>query len=217
MAGSFSDYLAPRILDHVLRNTAYTPVATVYLELSTTVPTDAGGVTPPAGGAYARTAITFAAASGRQIQNTATVTFPAATADWGTIVGWAIYDAGAGGNILFHGEFLATSKVFTALASTDVCTSTAHGYTDTTRVQVEAENGTLPAGLADNTTYFIRDSAANTFKLALTSGGSAIDLTTDGNGTLWVAADYKKSVLTGDTFKVSATQLTARIRSNLST
>jgi hypothetical protein len=217
MAGSFADYLAPRILDHVLRNTAYTPVATVYLALSTTVPTDGGGVTEPSGGSYARTACSFSAASGRQIQNSGAVTFPAATADWGTIVGWALYDASSGGNILFFGECLATPKVFTADASTDVLTSTAHGYTDTTRVQVEAENGALPSGLSDNTTYFVRDATSNTFKLALTSGGAAIDITTNGNGTLWVAGDFKKTVQNGDTYSMPTAQVTVRIRSNLGT
>jgi hypothetical protein len=42
---------------------------------------------------------------------------------------------------------------------------------------------TLPAGLAVDTLYYIRDATANTFKLAATSGGDAIDITGTGTGT----------------------------------
>jgi len=52
MAGK-SDYLENKVLDHVLRNTSYTPPATVYLGLFTANPTDAGGGTEVSGNAYA--------------------------------------------------------------------------------------------------------------------------------------------------------------------
>lgn len=52
---------------------------------------------------------------------------------------------------------------------------TAHGLADTTQVELFIESGgVLPGNTAANTTYFIRDAASTTFKLALTSGGSAI-------------------------------------------
>ena len=35
---SISNYLEAKILDHVLRNTAYTPASTIYLALHTTDP-----------------------------------------------------------------------------------------------------------------------------------------------------------------------------------
>lgn len=60
-------------------------------------------------------------------------------------------------------------------------TLTAHGRADTTPVQVFVESGgVLPTGLAANTTYYVRDSASTTFRLALTSGGSAIAYTDTG-------------------------------------
>jgi hypothetical protein len=40
----------------------------------------------------------------------------------------------------------------------------------------------LPAGVTEGTIYYVRDSTTDTFKLAATSGGSAIDLTVDGAG-----------------------------------
>ena len=44
--------------------------------------------------------------------------------------------------------------------------------------------GTAPTGLANFTTYYVRDKAANSFKLASTPGGAAINFTTDGSGTI---------------------------------
>lgn len=41
----------------------------------------------------------------------------------------------------------------------------------------------MPTGLTASTRYYVRDSTANTFKLAATRGGTAINFTTDGSGT----------------------------------
>ena len=73
---------------------------------------------------------------------------------------------------------IATTDVNT---STDVITSTAHGYEDGQTVVYNAGGGTVMGGLSDGGTFFIRDKADDTFKLAATSGGSAIDITGQGN------------------------------------
>jgi len=75
-------------------------------------------------------------------------------------------------------RIVATSGVNT---TSNVITCTAHGYTDGTRVTYNAGGGTALAGLVDGTVYFIRDKADDTFKLAATSGGTAIVLTGTGN------------------------------------
>jgi len=101
MAGK-SDYLENKVLDHVLRNTSYTPPTTVYLGLFTANPTDAGGGTEVSGNGYARQAITFGAASGGAVSNSGAVNFPAATpSGWGTIIGVGIFDASTAGNLLY--------------------------------------------------------------------------------------------------------------------
>lgn len=110
MANSaFSDYLEAALLNHVFRNTPMTSPTTVYLALYTAAPTDAGGGTEVSGGAYARQAITFGAPSGGAIQNSATVTFPTATANWGTVTHFGIFDAVSAGNLL-DWDALTTSK-----------------------------------------------------------------------------------------------------------
>lgn len=75
-----------------------------------------------------------------------------------------------------------TLKTFTADNTTDVITSTAHGLLDGDEILMEP--GDLPGNLAVDIVYFVRDKTANTFKVALTSGGTAIDLTSNGSGTL---------------------------------
>ena len=109
--GSLSDYLEDKLVDHVHGNTAYSPVATVYLALSTTTVNDAGSVTEPSGNGYARKAVTFGAAASRAISNSAQVTYDQATGDWGTQTDWAIFDALSGGNMLAYGTLAAPKAV----------------------------------------------------------------------------------------------------------
>jgi len=58
-----SNYLENALINATLRNTTYTSVATVYVSLWTSDPTDAGSGTEVSGGSYARTAVTFGAPS----------------------------------------------------------------------------------------------------------------------------------------------------------
>jgi len=97
-----SNFLENALINATLRNTTYTSVATVYVSLWTSDPTDAGSGTEVTGGSYARTAVTFGAPSNGATTNSADVTFPTATASWGT-VGWiGINDASTSGNLLYH-------------------------------------------------------------------------------------------------------------------
>jgi hypothetical protein len=105
----FSDYLENALINAVLRNTTYTSPATVYVSLYTTDPTDADTGTEVSGGSYARTAVTMGAPSNGVSTNSADVTFPTATASWGTVTHIGIHDASTSGNLLFHTP-LDTSK-----------------------------------------------------------------------------------------------------------
>ena len=105
----FSDFLENALINAVLRNTTYTSPATVYVSLYTTDPTDADTGTEVSGGSYARTAVTMGAPSNGVSTNSADVTFPTATASWGTVTHIGIHDALTSGNLLFHTP-LDTSK-----------------------------------------------------------------------------------------------------------
>jgi len=97
-----SNYLENALINVTLRGTAFTAVSTPYVALFTSDPTDAGSGTQVSGGSYARQSVTFGAPSNGVSINSADVTFPTATASWGTITHIGIYDASTGGNLLYH-------------------------------------------------------------------------------------------------------------------
>jgi len=79
----------------------------------------------------------------------------------------------------------------------DTFTETAHGFSNTDAVYVDSTDTLPTAGgnlLSTTTKYYISAAAANTFKLAEVSGGSALDITDAGSGTHVVrsAADTMK-------------------------
>ena len=106
-----SDYLENKVLDHVLKNTSFAQPTNLYIGLWTADDgLESGTLTSEvSGGSYARQTVTFGTASGGSASNSATVTFPAATANWGTITHVAVMDASTGGQVLFHGA-VTTSK-----------------------------------------------------------------------------------------------------------
>jgi len=114
MAGSKTDTLEARVLDHLFKGAA-TPalgaLSTVYVGLHTAVPSDAGGGTEVTGSSYARVAVAAAAwtRTGSQIANNAEVAFPAVTSTPYTVVGFGIYDASTSGNFLFWGDTTSTT------------------------------------------------------------------------------------------------------------
>ena len=136
--GSLTDTSENDLLDHIF-NAAYSPVASVYLVLSTSDPTDAatGGSCNehPDTGAYARTAITFSAAATRKVDQSANVQFPKASAAWSTISHWCIADnAGYGlGDILAAGAFTSS---FSPVQGNTVQVASGEIY-----VQVDATSG----------------------------------------------------------------------------
>lgn len=109
MAGK-SEFLENELLDHALGVGSYT-MPTAYVGLYTAAPSDSGGGTEVSGGSYARVtcASKFGAASGGSSANTAEITFPTATANWGTVTHFGIFDASSAGNLLYWGA-LTTSK-----------------------------------------------------------------------------------------------------------
>ena len=106
---AMSDYLENAFLDHFTGTTSTTAPSAVYLGLSTASMNDDDSGTELSGSGYARQAITFGSSSSGTITSNAAVEFPAATASWGSVSHWAIYDASSAGNQLFHGSF-ATAK-----------------------------------------------------------------------------------------------------------
>lgn len=115
--GSFADYLENKLLDHAFGGSDYSRPATVYIGLSTTTISDAGGnITEPSGNGYARKAVTnnstnFPAASSGAKSNGVAITFDTPTGSWGTVTDFFIADASSGGNILAYGALSASQVI----------------------------------------------------------------------------------------------------------
>jgi hypothetical protein len=112
MAGTIARATAIDLLDHLLKGTSMGQPANVYVALSTTDPgNDGATITEPAAGAYARTVCNSwnaAAYSAGKVSatNITVVTFPEATAGWGDISHFALFDAITGGVCLAVGEVM---------------------------------------------------------------------------------------------------------------
>lgn len=93
----------------ILSTTAFT---NVYVGLFTANPTDSTAGTEVSGGSYARvqSKTKWAAPSAGSVSTNADLVWPTATADWGTVTGFAIFDALTGGNMTYWGA-LAANKV----------------------------------------------------------------------------------------------------------
>lgn len=122
--------------------------------------------------AYARKAITLAAASGgsRAASTTPTFDVPA-----GTVRFIGYWDALTAGNYLGMVPLGGSEKEYTTDIALDKILSAAHGLSNGDKVVFMG--GTVPAGLTEGTVYFVVGAATDDFQVSATSGGSAINLT----------------------------------------
>lgn len=120
MAGK-TDYTENNLLAFIFRGVTFPVPAAIYVGLYTTAPTaDAGsGGTEVSGGSYARQAVTRgttewkdpSAATQGHTNNVNAITFPTASANWGTVLAVGIFDAVTAGNLLYFGNLTASKIV----------------------------------------------------------------------------------------------------------
>jgi len=108
---AMSNYLENKFLDHILGTTAYTMPTTVYVGLATATFGEDNSGTELTGSGYTRKSATFNAAASGTTDNSAAIEFPAATASWGDVSHFGIFDASTGGNLLIHGAFSSTKTI----------------------------------------------------------------------------------------------------------
>lgn len=144
--------------------------------------TEATGGSP----AYARVGVVWGAAATGAKANTGTLTFDVPAGTYGFFTWWNA-STGNTGNYLGYAPFGGGTKGLGEVDSTgvtnDTITSSGHGLTTDDRVMffnVFAEP--IPTGLVEGTVYFVLASGLTTdvFKVATTSGGSAINITAQG-------------------------------------
>lgn len=115
---AMTDYLEGELIKHIFRAGSFTKPTALYVALFTAAPNDAGGGTEVTGGSYARAQLDPADANWAApnagdgvTSNAAAITFPAPTANWGSVTHFAIMDASTAGNMLFHGALTASKTV----------------------------------------------------------------------------------------------------------
>jgi hypothetical protein len=104
---ALTNYTENLLLSHLFRTATFAKPTTLYIGLATAVAdAEAGTITEVTGGSYARIARNpldanwdAAVANNGTTANTASLQFPTATADWGTVTHFFIADALSGGNI----------------------------------------------------------------------------------------------------------------------
>jgi hypothetical protein len=107
-----TDIFENSVINTYLRAQAFTPPATIYVGLLTAAPNEDGtGGTEVSGGSYARQPLTLGAPAAGQASNSAQVSFPAPTANWGTIIGSGIYTALSGGSLWVYNALAGGSIV----------------------------------------------------------------------------------------------------------
>ncbi len=123
--------------------------------------------------AYARMPAAFGVAAGgiRSLSGAVTFDVPATTVRW--IGFWAastfLYYTPNGGG---------TPKEFIADPAVDLVRCVAHGYANDDLIVFYG--GVVPGGLVEGTPYYVISSATDSFQVAATVGGAAIDLTSAG-------------------------------------
>ncbi len=132
---ALSDFVENKLIDFLFRGQALgitgasaaagTGPTNLYVALLTAAPSDTGGGTEVSGGSYARVTVasslanwagtqsagstTTSTGTGGTTSNNNAITFPAPTANWGTVTHVGIYDASSGGNLVAQAA-LTTSK-----------------------------------------------------------------------------------------------------------
>lgn len=114
---AFSDYLEKGILEHTLRGSTLPTPSTIYIALFTSDPTDTGAGDEVSDSSYLRqdaakggsiesgwTAPTESG-DGNMTSNAKLIQFPPIADGSTTVTHYALFDAQAGGNMLYHAPF----------------------------------------------------------------------------------------------------------------
>jgi hypothetical protein len=134
---ALSDFLENKLIDWLFRGQAIgitgasagagSGPTNLYVGLFTVNPSDTGGGTEVTGGSYARVTVASSLANWAGTQaaasttastgttgttsNNGAITFPAPSANWGTVTGFGIFDAVSAGNLLIWGALTANKTV----------------------------------------------------------------------------------------------------------
>lgn len=171
--------------------------ASLHSAFSNTGANEISGGSP----AYARKAITQAAAASASMTFTAMPVFD--VPGGGTVVQWLGYWSAITAGVFKGMAPLSPSAPleFTTDLTANTIFAPAHGYVNTNKVVFYG--GTVPAPLVEGTIYYVVTAATDTFQVAATSGGAAIDLTAHASASVLVSRIEPETVGTQTTLTPS--------------
>ncbi len=162
------------------KNLMLDAIGITHLSLHSDIPNSSGSNELTGGSpAYARKAVTLGSAASGVKSSTTT---PAFDVPAGTVMFQGFWTAITSGTFLGYAPINGGSvKGVGTAATSDVITSNGHGLVDTDRVTLQTVNNeALPTGLSATVVYFVVSGTTDTFKVSLTSGGAAVDITAIG-------------------------------------
>ena len=114
MSDALTDTFENLVLNWLLTSSSVTRPSAWYVGLyaSGNQPSDSASGTELSGNAYARQSVAFSVTN-NVASNSATLTFPTATASWGTITFAGIFDASSGGNLIAYAQLGASKTIDT--------------------------------------------------------------------------------------------------------
>src|SRR5262252_2070343 len=188
----FTDRVSQGILNHIVGKTTIFTLPTSYVALFTANGIDAGtGFTECSGGNYARVATAAAdwnSATGSApstITNANALTFPTATAGWGNVIAFGLYDAASAGNLLawdFFGAYQWLPATVIASSPGSIACH-AHGYSTADLIEWTIEyGGVTPTFSQSNFTGVLSVTSPTTDGFSVQNGGIAVNTSSSGNG-----------------------------------
>lgn len=121
------------------------------------------------------------------VTNGGVITFPQATANWGTVVGFGIFDASSSGNLISYdwlGNY-AWLPCTVSAASPAVVTAKAHGYSAADPVVYTLEyGGTSPTFSQSNFTGILAVVSPATDTFTVTNSATAVNTSATGSGSV---------------------------------
>lgn len=168
-------------ITHIGVNTMVTapPTDTTPGTTATAASTEATGGSP----AYARQAVTWGTAASGQRSNSGALTFDVPPGTYGFLTFWTASTGNSGtqyrGYVPINGSVKGFGTVDAGDLTANTITSNGHGLVNTDRVLLyNVFSETIPGGVTEGGAYFVVGATADTFQVALTSGGAAVDLAT---------------------------------------
>lgn len=112
MSDAKSNYAEGLAVQYLLTSTVITRPTSWYLALHTALPGGNGTNAELVGNGYSRQAVSFTFDGFDKCTNDSQIEFGPATADWGTITHFSVWDSAVGGNCLYTGALGATKDIF---------------------------------------------------------------------------------------------------------